>query len=92
MRLSKLILVLAVLATLLPACAQPDGAVPRADAEPAVDASVDSPADAYQPTASDCDRWHREAIHRCQILFHAGDCYERAAADYQTCLASVAPV
>jgi len=86
MRLSKLILLLALFATLLPGCAFLDSAATGND-EPVVDAGVDAMPDAYVPTKSDCDYAHREAIRRCQILFHPGNCYEEAEAAYRACLA-----
>lgn len=87
MRFSKLILALAVLATLLPGCATDTAGLGRTIDDPVVDAgSPDAPGDVYQPTPSDCDRAHREAIKRCEILFQPGDCYEVAQANYQACL------
>ena len=90
MRLPKLILVLALLATLLPGCSPFDSSA-RLDAGEVVDAAVDGPPDVYVPTASDCDYEHRAAIRRCQILFHPGNCYEEAQAAYEACLARVPP-
>ena len=84
MRLPKLILALAVLATMLPGCADFAAAL-GGDDDPVVDASVpDAP---NKPTVADCDRWHREAINHCHILFQAGDCYQQAEISYQGCLA-----